>query len=481
MNIEFYKEYRALLDNKNTTINDIKNLFKKMNIGKKFMLQALYTYQLRILNGKNDDFSLLNSCFNESQRFCYEKEETLDDLRDTKDLSVAKMGDRFATFIMYDYLPLIFYLQSLNILTGVTTSEFITDSNNNSVNMNILFGKNTVNEKSLKLNEFISLIFKIFSENMMSGKFNPNQYIKDELLDIIRKCDSHFKYTSKDSLTEKPPVGTLLKNKQYIVNPAVGRLDEKTNLAVSMLMQETSAILVGPAGVGKTAIVEGLNYDIQNGNVPIRLKDKQILMTSSTELVSGCSLVGMLEERFLRLCNYAKTHPEVIMFIDEIHTLIGGGRGSGSTNELSNMFKPYLSSGELQLIGATTIEEYERYFSKESAFRRRFERILVNEPDEDTLRLIISNTVDKLAQQTGISFTSDSDLLLYADTIVKYTADEYRDKNDYLCNPAIAINILKRTFANAEYNSHNNIDENDIATAVNDCSYTLAKVDSRKL
>lgn len=273
----------------------------------------------------------------------------------------------------------------------------------------------------------------------------------------------------------------FIKDKKYIVNPAVGRDQEKRSMEISLLMPETSSILVGPAGVGKTAIVDGLNYDIQNGKITNRLKDKKILMTSSTELVSGCSLVGQLENRFLKLCQYVKKNPEVILYIDEIHTLIGGGRGSDSTNELSNMIKPYLSSGELKLIGATTEEEYEKYFLGESAFRRRFEPTIINEPDKETLKWILLNCTEKLTKQTAITFEIPEEMEICLEKIIKYSNAEFRNQKDYRYNPSLAVNILNRIFATAEYNNHQFIGIDDIAAGINDCSYTLAQVDSKKL
>ncbi len=482
---ELYRDYRILLDNsleeQKVTLNELKRFFQKANFGRRFYFQALVVNHLMFLNEDRNfnDFSLLHSCFEESIKFCYEKEAQIKSLEGLENLNSTRIGSMFAEFLFSGYLPLLFYLATLGVISEIPTNGFITDNYMRPLNTRVLFGNTTKNDKSLKFDEFINMMFMHFSKNLDSNIIKINS--SDNYRNIIQTCDKNYNYQKTIKSDEKPPVGTFIKDKKYIVNPAVGRDQEKRSMEISLLMPETSSILVGPAGVGKTAIVDGLNYDIQNGKITNRLKDKKILMTSSTELVSGCSLVGQLENRFLKLCQYVKKNPEVILYIDEIHTLIGGGRGSDSTNELSNMIKPYLSSGELKLIGATTEEEYEKYFLGESAFRRRFEPTIINEPDKETLKWILLNCTEKLTKQTAITFEIPEEMEICLEKIIKYSNAEFRNQKDYRYNPSLAVNILNRIFATAEYNNHQFIGIDDIATGINDCSYTLAQVDSKKL
>lgn len=140
--------------------------------------------------------------------------------------------------------------------------------------------------------------------------------------------------------------------------------------------------MIGEPGVGKTAIAEGLAHRIVRGDVPENLKSKQIFSLDMGALIAGAKYKGEFEERLKAVVNeVTKSEGEIILFIDEIHTLVGAGKGEGAM-DAANILKPALARGELRSIGATTLDEYQKYFEKDKALERRFQTVIVDEPSE---------------------------------------------------------------------------------------------------
>ena len=150
--------------------------------------------------------------------------------------------------------------------------------------------------------------------------------------------------------------------------------------------KKRNVILIGKPGVGKTAIIDLLAYNINTGKVPDELKKCHILLLDVNALLAGTAYRGMAERRFTMINEYLEENPDAILFIDEIHTMLGAGRTDGSTQDLSNSLKPILAKGVARVIGATTKEEYDRYFSTDKAMKRRFEIIEVKEPRFDKVK-----------------------------------------------------------------------------------------------
>lgn len=166
------------------------------------------------------------------------------------------------------------------------------------------------------------------------------------------------------------------------LDPVIGRDDEiRRVLQILSRRTKNNPILIGEPGTGKTAIVEGLAHRILRGDVPENLKDKQIYSLDMGALVAGAKYKGEFEERLKAVINEViKSDGNVILFIDEIHTLVGAGKGEGAM-DAANILKPALARGELRSIGATTLDEYQKYFEKDKALERRFQTVMVNEPD----------------------------------------------------------------------------------------------------
>ncbi|HEY7425958.1 MAG TPA: ATP-dependent Clp protease ATP-binding subunit, partial [Gemmataceae bacterium] len=179
------------------------------------------------------------------------------------------------------------------------------------------------------------------------------------------------------------------------MDPVIGRKDEIERV-IQILCRRTknNPVLLGEAGVGKTAIVEGLAQEIAQGNVPELLRDKRVITLDLALMVAGTKYRGQFEERIKAVMNEVRRAKNVILFIDELHTLVGAGGAEGAI-DASNVLKPALARGEIQCIGATTLDEYRKYIEKDGALERRFQQIIVNPPSKDETVEILRGLRDR--------------------------------------------------------------------------------------
>ena len=210
---------------------------------------------------------------------------------------------------------------------------------------------------------------------------------EQELASAVNELRKGEKVTSQNSEDTYQALNKYAKNlieeaRSGKLDPVIGR-DEEIRRVLQILSRRTknNPILIGEPGTGKTAIVEGLAHRILRGDVPENLKDKQLYSLDMGALIAGAKYKGEFEERLKSVINeVTKSEGRIILFIDEIHTLVGAGKGEGAM-DAANILKPALARGELRSIGATTLDEYQKYFEKDKALERRFQTVMVNEPD----------------------------------------------------------------------------------------------------
>jgi len=192
------------------------------------------------------------------------------------------------------------------------------------------------------------------------------------------------------------------------LDPVIGRIDEIERL-IQILCRRTknNPVLLGEAGVGKTAIVEGLAQQIVNKEVPQILKDKRIVVLDLAMMVAGTKYRGQFEERIKAVINEVRRAGNVVLFIDELHTLVGAGGAEGAI-DASNVLKPALSRGEVQCIGATTMDEYRKYIEKDAALERRFQTIIVEPPTKDETLNILRGLRDRYEAHHKVSFSDEA-------------------------------------------------------------------------
>jgi ATP-dependent Clp protease ATP-binding subunit ClpC len=212
------------------------------------------------------------------------------------------------------------------------------------------------------------------------------------------------------------------------LDPVIGREMEINRIAqILSRRKKNNPIIIGEPGCGKTAIVEGLAMKIFNGECPRNLKDKRIVLLDLTSIVAGTKYRGQFEERMKVIIEELSENPDIIIFIDEIHTLVGAGNSSGSMDG-SNIFKPALARGEIQCIGATTLDEYRTNFEKDGALERRFQKVVVDSPNKEETLKIITNVKDKYEEYHKVTYTPEV-LEMCVNLADRYITDrEFPDK-----------------------------------------------------
>src|SRR5690625_4437013 len=208
------------------------------------------------------------------------------------------------------------------------------------------------------------------------------------------------------------------------IDPVIGR-DEEVQRVIETLNRrnKNNPVLIGEPGVGKTAIAEGLALKIAEGDVPAKLMNKEVYVLDVASLVANTGIRGQFEERMNQLIDEVQNRDEVILFIDEIHLLVGAGTAEGSQMDAGNILKPALARGELQVIGATTLKEY-RQIEKDGALERRFQPITVNEPSTEEAVLILQGIKDRYEKYHGVTY-SDEVIEAFVTLSSRYIQDRF--------------------------------------------------------
>jgi len=243
--------------------------------------------------------------------------------------------------------------------------------------------------------------------------------------------------------------GNDLITKEYITNPAIARNEEIKKMILSLLIPEKSVIIVGKPGVGKTALVEGLAYKMQKNDVPDALKKYKIIKINIVSLIGNVNKNGISDSKVQTLINELKNTNNVILFIDEIHTVIGNKQDDNSSIDLANMLKAGLDRGTLKIIGATTNIEFNQYINKDRAFLRRFEKIeKQTEVKLDYPDFVINNIITFI-----VNMTSEYKRI-------------YESSSQY---PDIALELLTKIFSFAIYDNKSKVGFKHIWEAVKSC------------
>ncbi|MBQ3235569.1 MAG: ATP-dependent chaperone ClpB [Clostridia bacterium] len=303
--------------------------------------------------------------------------------------------------------------------------------------------------KELK-DEFISvehLLYGILSSGNkeVKGVLNAFGVTETALLKALQEIRGNVRVTSDNpestyDVLEKYGVDLVEKAKKQQIDPVIGR-DEEIRNVIRILSRKTknNPVLIGEAGVGKTAIAEGLAIRIMKGDVPTGLKDRKLFSLDIGALVAGAKYRGEFEERLKAvLSEVKKSNGEIILFIDELHTIVGAGKTDGAM-DAGNLLKPMLARGELHCIGATTLDEYRKYIEKDPALERRFQPVIVNEPTVIDTISILRGLKDRYEVYHGVKI-QDNALISAATLSDRYITDRFLpDKAIDLVDEACAL------------------------------------------
>ena len=271
---------------------------------------------------------------------------------------------------------------------------------------------------------------------LLTEKSNASQILKDagvtekelrQAISELRKGDKVTSQSAEDTYEalSKYAINLNERARSGKLDPVIGR-DEEIRRVLQILSRRTknNPILIGEPGVGKTAIAEGLAHRIIRGDVPENLKSKQIFSLDMGALVAGAKYKGEFEERLKAVVNEVmKSDGEIILFIDEIHTLVGAGKGEGAM-DAANILKPALARGELRAIGATTLDEYQKYFEKDKALERRFQIVMVDEPDEMDAISILRGLKEKYENHHKVRIKDDA-IIAAVQLSTRYISDRF--------------------------------------------------------
>ena len=271
-----------------------------------------------------------------------------------------------------------------------------------------------------------------------------------------------------------------LSKKEYVTNPAIARDEEIKKLILILLSPEKSAVLTGKPGIGKTAIVEGLNYLIQRKEVPNALLNTKIYKINTSSLLGTYTSDGVQDSKLQLLINEIMGKKDIILFIDEIHTLVTASK-NGDVDFL-NMLKPGLDRGDIKIIGATTTQEFEENLLKDKAFLRRFERIEVEEPDQETTVKILVGTTKKIEKATGVKWPYTTWVLEnVCKFIVNMTSEYKRVYENNSRYPDVSLALLSKCFTYARFENSDIVTFKHIYEAIKNCTSVYSDVVQKEI
>ncbi len=285
-----------------------------------------------------------------------------------------------------------------------------------------------MNDEYVSIEHLLLAILK--SKDATSQLLKDNGVNEKDLMAAITEIRNGSRVTSQSAEETYNSLSKYAKNLNELarsgkLDPVIGR-DEEIRRVLQILSRRSknNPMLIGEPGTGKTAIVEGLAHRIIKGDVPENIKDKTIFSLDMGALIAGAKYKGEFEERLKAVVKEVQSSDgTIILFIDEIHTLVGAGGGQGAM-DAANILKPALARGELRAIGATTLDEYQKYFEKDKALERRFQKVIVNEPDTETAISILRGIKDKYEQHHKVLIT-DGAVIAAVELSQRYITDRF--------------------------------------------------------
>lgn len=303
---------------------------------------------------------------------------------------------------------------------------------------------------------------------------DENLVLEDD--SMLSDLESEKLDTTKNKKSVLEKYGENLSTKKYVTNPAIAREDEIEKTILTLLTPDKSAILVGKAGIGKTAIVEGIAFRIQKNEVPNAIKNFDIIKINTSSLLGKYVTDDGTEElRINILLKELENAKNTILFIDEIHSLVIESRNSGI--DFLNAMKPALSRGDIKVVGATTFDEYNQYLIRDKAFLRRFEKIDVSEPDGPTTVKILMGSYPRIEKKTGVklaysSFVIENIMMFIVDMTSEYKR-VYELGSRY---PDNALALLSKAFSYAKFDNSEFVTFKHIYKAIMNCQSVYSDV-----
>lgn len=278
-------------------------------------------------------------------------------------------------------------------------------------------------------------------------------FTDDELKSVIESSNEN---NPKIDYKMVDRYGEILTNKTYITDPAIAREEEIKKVMLTLFTPEKSPILVGKPGVGKTAIVEGIAYRIQKGDVPNALKGYTIIKVNAVALVGSIVSEGNQDAKIQLLLEELEGMTKTILFIDETHTLVGNKENGGL--DFANILKPALSRGDIKMIGATTSNEFDYYIVKDKAFLRRLERIDIEEPNAEMTVKILVGTIPKIEKQTGVKLNYTPFIIEKLMTFIVDMTKEYNRVFESAARyPDVCLVIITKMFSHAVFDNQSEV------------------------
>lgn len=318
-----------------------------------------------------------------------------------------------------------------------------------------------INDIMVNKNNINDLLNVIKEKNVLKITIHDYDKRKENTFTVLKK--ELFGSDKMENITNNPSgntpnldkYGEDLTNLHYIKDPSIGRDKELERIMKILLYPEKdkSIVITGVAGCGKTALVKGLAYRIQKGEVPESLKNLRIISIDTATMVAGTKFVGTLEEKMKKILEEASKDKNIILFIDEIHQTISGGKAEGNDNSVAEILKPYLDYGKTRIIGATTEEEYSNHIETNQAFKTRLKKVAIKEPDYETTYQVLNDLIEAYNKISYSKLTvDDKERKTIIDWLIESTKKQYRDYKDRASNPRLVLDILKETYAIAAFN-----------------------------